>query len=107
MNHSDGHRMPAAPDLTVVFSNPLLPHPSQDPYVICQHGVYHAINTDGRFLFVRRSPDLIDLYRQEPTVVWTAPRCGPNSKHVWAPELHFLHGRWFIYFAADDGRNRN
>ena len=22
------------------------------------------------------------------------------SKHVWAPELHYLDGGWYIYFAA-------
>ncbi len=39
--------------------------------------------------------------------VWTAPRGGPASRHLWAPELHRVHGEWFVYFAADDGRNRN
>ncbi|MBW0000253.1 MAG: glycoside hydrolase family 43 protein [Verrucomicrobia bacterium] len=89
------------------FVNPLLPKPSQDPYVVFRDGIYHAISTDGRVLYVRSAPDVIELYRREPTVVWTAPRRGPNSKHVWAPELHFVDGRWFIYYAADDGRNRN
>ena len=90
-----------------VFINPLLPKPSQDPYVVFQDGIYHAINTNGRVLFVRSSRDLVELYRREPIAVWTAPPRGPNSKHVWAPELHFLQGKWFIYYAADDGRNRN
>jgi GH43 family beta-xylosidase len=29
------------------------------------------------------------------------------SKNVWAPELHWLDGSWYVYFAADNGRNRN
>lgn len=40
-------------------------------------------------------------------VVWTAPSDVAWSKEVWAPELHFLDGRWHIYFAASDGRNAN
>ena len=39
--------------------------------------------------------------------VWTAPKSGPYSKQVWAPELHFLQGKWHIYFAASDGDNKN
>ncbi|MBV9489078.1 MAG: glycoside hydrolase family 43 protein, partial [Verrucomicrobia bacterium] len=89
------------------FLNPLLPKPSQDPYVILHEGSYYAVNTNGRVLSVRRSADLFTLYREPATVVWQVPARGPCSRHVWAPELHFLNSRWFIYFAADDGRNRN
>ncbi|MGY8653618.1 MAG: family 43 glycosylhydrolase [Verrucomicrobiia bacterium] len=41
------------------------------------------------------------------TIVWSAPETGPVSREIWAPELHFLDGRWHIYFAASDGRNEN
>jgi GH43 family beta-xylosidase len=58
-------------------------------------------------LFVRSSCGVVDLYRQKPVAIWTAPRRGPNSKHIWAPELHFIDRKWFIYYAADNGRNRN
>lgn len=40
-------------------------------------------------------------------IVWKAPETGPFSREVWAPELHFLDKHWYIYFAADDGQNRN
>ena len=32
---------------------------------------------------------------------------GRNSDHIWAPELHLIDGKWFIYYAADDGKNEN
>ena len=31
----------------------------------------------------------------------------PDNQDVWAPELHFLNGNWYVYFAADDGNNAN
>jgi GH43 family beta-xylosidase len=37
------------------------------------------------------------------TVVWTPSPSGPNSRDVWAPELHFLDGKWYIYFTAGPG----
>lgn len=40
-------------------------------------------------------------------IVWTAPESGPVSREVWAPEMHFVAGRWNIYFAASDGKNKN
>lgn len=39
--------------------------------------------------------------------VWTPPRRGWNAAEVWAPELHYLFGRWYIYYAASDGKNAN
>jgi GH43 family beta-xylosidase len=34
------------------------------------------------------------------------PEFGPNCNAVWAPELHRIGNRWFIYFAADNGKNK-
>ena len=39
--------------------------------------------------------------------VWRAPQSGPYSRQIWAPELHWLDGHWYIYVAASDGDNRN
>ncbi len=27
---------------------------------------------------------------------------GKQSIHIWAPELHYLWGKWYIYYAAGD-----
>ena len=89
------------------FPNPLLPAPSQDPWVTCHDGVFHAVTTDGRRIFLRRSSDVLNLFRQPAVTVWKAPPRGANARHLWAPELHRLAGRWMIYYAADDGRNRH
>ena len=46
---------------------------------------------------------LLDFYKN-PTKgpVWKAPESGPQSQLLWAPELHALRGRWYIYFAGAD-----
>lgn len=36
-------------------------------------------------------------------VVWD----DPDERQVWAPELHFINGLWYIYYAASDGDNKN
>ena len=42
-----------------------------------------------------------------PHLVWKAPENGPYSKEVWAPELQFIDGKFYIYVAASDGNNAN
>jgi GH43 family beta-xylosidase len=101
-------RQPGRPMMNpTVFANPLLPSPSQDPWVIRHDGAFHALHTDGQRIFLRRSPTLRDVFQRPAALVWQAPRRGPDSRHLWAPELHRLGGRWFIYYAADNGRNHN
>ncbi len=38
-------------------------------------------------------------------MVWNPPASGAYSHEIWAPELQFLNGKWYIYFAADAARN--
>jgi len=40
-------------------------------------------------------------------MVWEPEPDRPYSEELWAPELHFLAGKWYIYVAADDGDNEN
>lgn len=77
-----------------------------DPWVVRHEGKYYwAFSEQGRGLRIHCSTRL-----SEPgagTVVWQAPVDGPYSRQVWAPEIHFLDGRAWIYFAASDGLNAN
>jgi len=68
-------------------------------------------HTDGYYYFTASTPeyDRIELRRAwsvkgladaEPLVIWRKHSSGPMSWHIWAPELHFINGKWYIYFAA-------
>ncbi|MBD8632690.1 MAG: glycoside hydrolase family 43 protein [Massilia sp.] len=78
-----------------------------DPYIY-KH-------TDGYYYFTASVPlyDRIELRRATtiaglataPTVdAWHKPETGPYSELVWAPELHFNDGAWYVYFAAAPSR---
>ncbi|HWF65854.1 MAG TPA: glycoside hydrolase family 43 protein [Acidobacteriaceae bacterium] len=88
------------------FTNPLLPS-GPDPSVTFRGGFYYYMNTTGNNLTIWKTRDITDLKHAEKKVVWTPPATGPDSKDIWAPELHFLRGKWYIYFAADDGVEEN
>lgn len=85
---------------------PLLPS-GADPWVLYKDGWYFYMHTTGRNLTLWRTRHLSDLNQAEQQIIFTPPEGTEFSKQLWAPEIHFLRGKWYVYFAADDGRNRN
>ncbi|MCW1428960.1 glycoside hydrolase family 43 protein [Novosphingobium sp. JCM 18896] len=51
-------------------------------------------------LVLRRSRTLAGLATAEEAVLWRHEASGPMSGFLWAPELHWIDGRWIMYFAA-------
>jgi GH43 family beta-xylosidase len=93
-------------NLKTTFFNPIMPS-GADPWVLQKDGFYYYTHTTGKNITVWKSESLTSIGHGESRIVWTPPESGPNSKNIWAPELHWLNGRWYIYFAADDGNNDN
>jgi GH43 family beta-xylosidase len=73
--------------------------PGQDPWVVRHGDAYYMVESRDRGIYVYRSATLTDPKRNEVRV-WLAPESGWNRDHVWAPELHFIDGRWYVYYAA-------
>jgi GH43 family beta-xylosidase len=86
------------------FTNPL--YDGADPWVIRHGEEYFSCSTGpGGRIEVWKSDSMVE--RGQCSVVWSPPHHGWNRAEVWAPELHFVRGRWYIYYAASDGRNEN
>lgn len=96
-----GEAVPAV-SMTERIVNPLIPQRA-DPWIY-RH-------TDGYYYFtasvpeydrieVRRATTLPGLSTATPVVVWERRPRGLMSKHIWAPEIHAIDGKWYIYFAA-------
>lgn len=68
---------------------------------------YYSESRDHRRIYIRRSRTIAGIGQEPGVCVWTAPARGFNSKNLWAPELHLIDGKWFIYYAADDGRHEH
>lgn len=49
---------------------------------------------------VRRAATIAGLAEAEPVVAWRKHASGTMSANIWAPEIHFIDGKWYIYFAA-------
>lgn len=73
-----------------------------DPWVAQRDGVYYYMHTLGDRIALWKTTDMSRLAEATPVVVWRPPAQGPNSKSIWAPELHFLDGKWYLYYSASD-----
>ena len=94
------------PDDAHTFTNPLLKS-GPDPWVEQKDDWYYVTHTTGRDLRLYRTKKMSELRDAEVKTIWTAPATGMNSKQIWAPEIHYLQGKWYFYYAADDGNNAN
>lgn len=83
----------------------------QNPIVLERADPWVYKHTDGYYYFtgsvpgyqeieVRRSKTLNGLETAERQTVWRAHESGELSRLIWAPEIHFVQGKWYIYFAA-------
>lgn len=85
----------------------------RQPWIMQRADPYVYRHTDGTYYFTASIPEydcialrhaehLLDLADAPETVVWHKHESGIMSEHVWAPELHYLDGKWYIYFAAGE-----
>ena len=85
----------------------------QNPIVIERADPWVYKHTDGYYYFtgsvpgyqsieLRRSKTIDGLKEAEVVTVWHAHETGLMSELIWAPEIHFIKGKWYIYFAASN-----
>ncbi len=86
------------------------------PFIAQRADPYMYKHTDGYYYFtasvptydkiiLRRAKTIKELATAEEIVVWNKHESGEMSEHVWAPEIHFVFGKWYIYFAAGERDN--
>lgn len=86
----------AAPPNTV--RNPLRDG-TADPFMFRHDGAYYLTYTAVDRIILVRSTSVAGLATAPAVTVWqdgTAGRCCD----IWAPEFHFLNGRWYVYYTA-------
>jgi len=88
------------------FKNPLLPS-GADPWSIYKDGYYYYTHSMQNKLVIWKTKSLADLKTAEKKTIFVPPAGTAYSKELWAPEIHFIAGKWYVYFAADDGQNKN
>lgn len=91
---------PVSPvDTSSRFRNPLLAV-GPDPWVTYHDGFYYVMHTTGHNLQLYKTRSMSRLGTSLTSGVWTPPGTGPATRDIWAPEIHRVNGRWYIYYAA-------
>lgn len=88
-----------------------------EPWIWQRADPYVYRHTDGAYYFtasvpaydrivLRHADTLEGLARAEEVTIWKKHAHGPMGEHIWAPELHHLDGKWYIYFAAGEAEEK-
>lgn len=92
------------------FANPLIKsQDAPDPWIVYHKGFYYftaTLDPDGG-IWLWKTRSLATLDSSEKIKVHTSPATGARSKQIWAPELHRIGSRWYIYYTASDGTDEN
>ena len=71
---------------------------------------------DGNYYFTATVPEydrielrcastVVGLRSAKPKVIWHKHKRGPMSHHIWAPEIHYVDGTWYVDIEGDPLRN--
>lgn len=84
------------------FNNPIIEQRA-DPWVY-KHtdGYYYFTASVPEYdrLELRRAATIQELGLASAKIIWEKYSDGVMSANIWAPELHYIDGKWYIYFAA-------
>ena len=84
-----------------------------EPWILQRADPYVYRHTDGYYYFtasipaydkivLRHSETLAGLQDAEEVTIWVKHESGIMSEHIWAPELHYIDGKWYVYYAGSD-----
>lgn len=84
------------PVVKATFTNPVWD--GADPWMIKHNNEYIYCFSANNSIIVSRSEKMTKM--GELRNIWRAPATGWNRSNVWAPEIHFIGDRWYVYYAA-------
>jgi GH43 family beta-xylosidase len=99
-------------NIGTVTDNKMFPN----PFILERADPQITRHTDDRYYFtatvpaydrivLRGSDTLAGLREAEETTIWVRHPEGPMGSHIWAPELHWIDGAWYVYFAAGEAES--
>ena len=92
---------PVNPPAANTFANPIVN--GADPSVFQKDGVYYYLQTNGSSISLWTTTAMSKLASAIPRTIFTPVIGAQNSRDVWAPEMFYFDGKWYIYYTAGNG----
>lgn len=75
----------------------------RDPFVFYHDGYFYHLFSRAEGIWIKKAEKLEDLAQTSPVHIYKTD----TFKEIWAPELHIIDNKCYIYVAMDDGDNFN
>jgi len=88
-----------------IFHNPIRDDAWPDPHCYLHtDGFYYMPRSEDNGIALYKSATLSQWRDAQRAFVYQAP---PGLMSLWAPEIHYVRGNFYMYFALDNGDNAN
>lgn len=77
--------------------SPIIDQEGADPSIIKLEDMYYYTKTTGNNIVLSRAESFLQVASGEKCVIYEP---GNELRDLWAPEIQYLDGAWYIYFAA-------
>ncbi len=86
------------------WPNPILEQHADPQVFLHGDGYYYFTATRPEYdrIELRRARSVAELADADAKVVWRKHDVGEMGAHIWAPEIHNIDGKWYLYFAAGE-----
>jgi GH43 family beta-xylosidase len=81
-------------------NTPISSQDTPDPWLITYNNIFYLTFTLGNRVEVWSSSSLEDFHNPRKTIAWKPAPGSPWSADIWAPELHRLNEKWYVYFCG-------
>ncbi|KAJ1326061.1 family 43 glycosylhydrolase [Microdochium nivale] len=85
---------------TTAFSNPIRGVNGSDPHMTYHDGMYYLTATSWTDVQVIAAPSIAELNTSNPVTLYSDKSDPGRARNWWAPEMHYVDGRWYIYFST-------
>src|SRR5271167_1922105 len=83
------------------YNNPVFDADWPDPYVYLHTDLYYYMTrSENNGIAIYKTRDLTNWRGAARSFVYAAPS---GLTDLWAPEMHYIQGVFYTYFALDDG----
>lgn len=86
--------------LRPIFNNPFVTTAdTPDPFIAQKDGYYYLTYSQDSRIDIRKAKHMSLMSLSAGANIWQN-NTGTGLTKVWAPELHYLNGYWYVYFTA-------